>query len=160
MRGHVADIITRANFWQTVYRFRGYNTPNFAILHRNSWSPLAYNSVNSPVLHCDSLSRSFMYRIFHTCNIVPCFYVSQFCVPNFQRLLLFAACIIVHARAFTDVVDDENVDGRYNHARSTNHWEIADLPPPDSSQHRECLIHLHLRCLSPCNNSNTSSQVY
>jgi len=50
------------------------------------------------------------------------------------------------ACAFTDVVDGEHMKARQNHARGANHWEIADLPASDGSQHRECLVHLHLSC--------------
>jgi len=41
VRDHIADLITHAKFcWQTAQGFRSSDIPNFAILHRNSWSSL------------------------------------------------------------------------------------------------------------------------
>ena len=43
MLGYIADVITRANFCDNqfwVSELWTYDTPNFAILHSNSWSPL------------------------------------------------------------------------------------------------------------------------
>ena len=38
--------------WQLVQVFRSCDTPYFAVLHWNSWSPL-YSSVSTTMLHCD-----------------------------------------------------------------------------------------------------------
>jgi len=41
---------------QSVQGFRSSETPNFAVLHSLSWSPLQ-NSVSTTVLHCDHIAR-------------------------------------------------------------------------------------------------------
>ena len=43
VRGHITDIITDAKFCNSRFMsFGSSNTLNFAILHRNSWSPLQH----------------------------------------------------------------------------------------------------------------------
>ena len=46
---------------------------------------------------------------------------------------------------------------RQNHARGANHCVVANLPPSDTSQLCQCLVHLHLLCSSPWQQYSSSS---